>query len=463
MGLGGGTPPRPARAGARAAAPGAPTALLAALWLLLFAARPLQAARVPGGPAAPRHALRTRPAGGRAAPTQQPWLQPLQPQPRPQPPQPLQPPPLFTETELLGLRAAARRADPVAAPRRPSGAAAPSAAAAAAPAAAPEFDPALARTLAALQSVAYCPPSTAAAVKAWTCGRCGGAPGFSPSFTHFDEAWDLSGFAGHLPEYNAKVLVFRGTDSTSWSNWVENMRAWRTDGQYQVPGAPKGLLIHSGFMVMWNASSMAAAFRGAYARLLVAHPRGPTFVVGHSMGGAPRRGKEGWGGGGGVGPGAGGLCGWCGCRRPRRVCLASALFSLFTPSNPARPAAAPTHPPAGALAHLAALDLYSTFDPPDLRVFSFGSPRVGNQAFAAFFDEHVAQVRDEIGRGWGGPSPARASFSRAQRHATTRARPRARRLAARAPTRPRATGVALHARPRRRALRAAVAAGVPPH
>jgi hypothetical protein len=29
---------------------------------------------------------------------------------------------------------------------------------------------------------------------------------------------------------NAKVIVFRGTDSSSWYNWAENMRAWRTGG-----------------------------------------------------------------------------------------------------------------------------------------------------------------------------------------------------------------------------------------
>lgn len=123
--------------------------------------------------------------------------------------------------------------------------------------------------------------------------------------------------------------MFRGTDSSSWYNWIENMRAWRTDATYPVPGAPKAMRIHSGFLILWNSSSMATTFKAAYANLLAAHPTGPTFVVGHSMG--------------------------------------------------------------GALAHLCALDLRAAFDPQDLRVFTFGSPRVGNGVFADFFDEHVAQ------------------------------------------------------------------------
>ncbi|GBF94141.1 alpha beta-hydrolase [Raphidocelis subcapitata] len=190
------------------------------------------------------------------------------------------------------------------------------------------FDPARARLLATLQSIAYC--SDPDAVADWTCTRCASVPGFIPRVVHFDAAWDLSGFAGYLPSLDAKVVVFRGTDSSSLTNWAENMRAWRTDAAYPMPGAPRAMRIHSGFMVMWNASSMAATFKDAYARLLAAHPRGPTFVLGHSMG--------------------------------------------------------------GALAHLAAMDLRLAFDPPDLRVYTFGAPRVGNAAFSQFFDAHVAEA-----------------------------------------------------------------------
>ena len=230
---------------------------------------------------------------------------------------------VFDAAALDALRSAAAR-DAAAAgrwrpPRPPS-----SIAAASAP-----LDPERARLFATLQSIAYC--GDAAAVADWSCTRCRTVPGgFVTAVAHFDAAWDLSGYAGYLPALDAKVLVFRGTDSGSWANWVENLRAYRVDAAYPLPGAPRGLRLHGGFWAMWNASSLAATFTAAYARLAAAHPRGPTFVVGHSMG--------------------------------------------------------------GALAHLCALDLRVLFDPDDLRVLTFGAPRVGNAPFAQFFEAHVAEA-----------------------------------------------------------------------
>lgn len=190
------------------------------------------------------------------------------------------------------------------------------------------FDPERARQLAQLQSISYC--AGLDDVMAWNCSRCSAVPGFQPHLVHFDEAWDLLGYAGYWPAANAKVLVFRGTDSSSWYNWAENMRAWRTDASYPVPGAPKALRIHSGFLVLWNASSMAATFKAGFGELLAKHPDGPTILLGHSMG--------------------------------------------------------------GALAHLAALDLKIGFGLRDVRVVTFGSPRVGNAVFASFFGEHVSEA-----------------------------------------------------------------------
>jgi hypothetical protein len=151
-------------------------------------------------------------------------------------------PTVFTPAGLGALRAAGAAAAAAAHPSRPS---------TTAPSprdGAPPFDPDRARLLASLQSIAYC--ADADAVLHWTCARCRGVPGFVPFLAHVDSAWDLSGYAGYLPSLGAKVLVFRGTDSSSWSNWVENMRAWRTDAAFPLPGAPPALRLHSGFLVM---------------------------------------------------------------------------------------------------------------------------------------------------------------------------------------------------------------------
>lgn len=63
--------------------------------------------------------------------------------------------------------------------------------------------------------------------------------------TVYDIGWDLFAFAGYFPRLDANVVVFRGTDSKSIYNWVENMRYWRSDFNLPIPGA-KGAMVHSG-------------------------------------------------------------------------------------------------------------------------------------------------------------------------------------------------------------------------
>lgn len=190
------------------------------------------------------------------------------------------------------------------------------------------FDPERAAQLAQLQSIAYC--ANLDAVADWSCTRCAVVPGFQTHIVHFDEAWDLLAYVGYWPATNAKVVVFRGTDSSSWYNWAENMRAWRTDTTYPVPGAPKALRIHSGFLVLYNSSSMASTIKTALGELMQTHPEGPLFVLGHSMG--------------------------------------------------------------GALAQLAALDLKIAHGLKDVKVYTFGAPRLGNSVFSDFFNEHVTEA-----------------------------------------------------------------------
>jgi hypothetical protein len=90
------------------------------------------------------------------------------------------------------------------------------------------FDPLKAQKLAQLQSISYC--AALQDVATWNCTRCAQLPDFQPHLVHFDASWDLLGYIGYWPSMNAKVIVFRGTDSSSWYNWAENMRAWRTGG-----------------------------------------------------------------------------------------------------------------------------------------------------------------------------------------------------------------------------------------
>ncbi|PSC76800.1 alpha beta-hydrolase [Micractinium conductrix] len=175
-------------------------------------------------------------------------------------------------------------------------------------------------------AISYC---NASSIAAWNCSRCDGmSAGVTPEEVVFDDAWDLQGYVGWSEPLQAIVIAFRGTDSHSIYNWVQNMRTWRTDLALGYPGAPKGALVHGGFFYSYNSSALAANVSSAVQRLLAAHPGAPIYATGHSMG--------------------------------------------------------------GALATLCALDMKLNLGATDVRLYTFGSPRVGNAIFAQWFEEQIA-------------------------------------------------------------------------
>jgi len=190
---------------------------------------------------------------------------------------------------------------------------------------------ATAAALARINSVAYC---GRASVLAWNCSRCRDsfAGAFDVEAAVYDAGWDLFAFAGYSRALGAPVVAFKGTDSRSVYNWAENMRYWRSDLPLPVPGAD-GSLVHTGFYASWNSSALAPNLTAAAGRLVDRFPGRPLYVVGHSLG--------------------------------------------------------------AALATVAAVDMKSrleaerrreseSFRPLDVRLVTFGSPRVGNAAFASF-------------------------------------------------------------------------------
>jgi hypothetical protein len=179
---------------------------------------------------------------------------------------------------------------------------------------------ATAAKLARLVSAAYCPRPT---VANWSCVRCAAGSGpLDVTAVVYDATWDLFAYAGYSHALAASVIAFRGTDSRSIYNWAENMRYWRTDLPLPLPGAA-GAMVHTGFFVSWNGSALAPNLTAAAAALVAAHPAAPLYVAGHSLG--------------------------------------------------------------AALATVAAVDIAARLPPgADVRLVTFGSPRVGNAAFASF-------------------------------------------------------------------------------
>lgn len=188
----------------------------------------------------------------------------------------------------------------------------------------PELDMAVAMDAGRLASIAYC--SRPDLLAAWNCTRCAAIPSFQPHRVVYDPIWDVAGYVGYHPGWKAVVLSFRGTDSSNWGNWAENMRAWRTDHMYPEPGFPHAL-IHAGFYSLWTASSMQGAMTAAVSELMAAHPGSRLVATGHSMG--------------------------------------------------------------GALAQLAGLELKFAHNASRVTVFTFGAPRVGNLAYQQLFNLYI--------------------------------------------------------------------------
>ncbi|KAK9808570.1 hypothetical protein WJX73_010249 [Symbiochloris irregularis] len=188
----------------------------------------------------------------------------------------------------------------------------------------------MARTMARYTSVVYCKDEN---IMAWNCSRCNErAAAFSTFSTIEDAAWDLKAYTGWSPSLPGIVVAFRGTDSHSVGNWVENMRYWRTDFKVPYPGAD-GSKVHTGFFSSYNFSNLQPNVSTAVGAMLEQHPGADVYIMGHSMG--------------------------------------------------------------AAVATICAIDVKFTFDLPRERVhlYTFGSPRVGNDVFARFVS---TQIRDSI-------------------------------------------------------------------
>lgn len=235
----------------------------------------------------------------------------------------------------------------------------------------------VAREVAKLVAASYCNVDT---LSHWNCTRC--HDDFVLKRVVFDPLWDLLAFVGWSHTLDGIVVSFRGTDSRSYYNWAENMRTWRTDLALSYDGIPAHALVHGGFFYSYNSSYLAPNLTDAVAELV-----------------AEKKAKaRGWHGGGDGG------C-WdidddntrrtlLGIERGKRHRSSRGGTASSNSTVAAGNATSPTvfvsgHSLGGALATLCALDLKTTLNLTDVRVVSFGSPRVGNYVFAQWFEREI--------------------------------------------------------------------------
>ncbi|KAI0057779.1 alpha/beta-hydrolase [Artomyces pyxidatus] len=173
---------------------------------------------------------------------------------------------------------------------------------------------------------AYCAPS---AISNWGCGdACNALPGFQPTLTGGDGNDVQYFFVGYWPAKSAVVVAHQGTDPTQLlSDLTDLTIAQEALNPKLFPGVPSGVEVHSGFAN--EHAQTAAAILTEVKRLMKLHSSTSVILVGHSLGGA----------------------------------LAE-LDSLFMKLNL----------PAGTA----------------IKAVTYGTPRVGNPAYATYFDSQVS-------------------------------------------------------------------------
>lgn len=209
-----------------------------------------------------------------------------------------------------------------------------------------------------LVAATYCSPLH---LEYWNCSRC--SERFELERVVFDPLWDLLGFVGWSDDLDGIVISFRGTDSHSYYNWVENMRTWRTDLSLSYEGMPAQALVHGGFFYSYNASYLAGNVTEAVSRIIEKRAR-------HTRGA---------GGGSGRGWDQGML--YSSSRMEETLHERENMPTIFVSG----------HSLGAALATFCALEMKLVLGIEDVRVFTFGSPRVGNSIFAEWYRQTIPQ------------------------------------------------------------------------
>lgn len=192
-----------------------------------------------------------------------------------------------------------------------------------------EFDYNISKLMADFSSIAYC--SNHSLFSLWGCDRCQIIPEFLVARYLWNEEWDTSGYAGYYPPLNAKVVAFKGTDSDDLKNWMENLQFTKHMIRLDIdfPGF-SDIRVHNGFSKTWAFGLRDDMLEAVNDLINRYGAEGPLYITGHSSG--------------------------------------------------------------AAFAQLAAFTFKALLDLPDIRLYTFGSPRVGNDKFASTLPKMVTEI-----------------------------------------------------------------------
>ncbi|XP_047332396.1 lipase-like isoform X2 [Impatiens glandulifera] len=159
----------------------------------------------------------------------------------------------------------------------------------------------------------------------WTCSRCKETKGFEMIELIVDVKHCLQAFVGFAKSLNAVIIAFRGTQLRSIQNWITDLDWCLSDINYQDTPEAK---VHRGFYSAYHDTTIRPAVVNAVRKANELYGENiNVFVTGHSMG--------------------------------------------------------------GAMASFCALDLEMTGKAKNIKVYTYGMPRIGNGEFATFYTQHV--------------------------------------------------------------------------
>ncbi|KAI0248632.1 alpha/beta-hydrolase, partial [Lactifluus subvellereus] len=174
---------------------------------------------------------------------------------------------------------------------------------------------------------AYCSPDI---IVGWQCGdACSALPGFVPTLTGGDGNSIQFFYIGFWPDQSAVVVAHQGTNPLKLMSVLTDLSvAFMAPDPNLFPNVPNGVQVHSGFAI--EHQKTARQILAEVVRLLAKHSSTHVILTGHSLGGA--------------------------------LAELDALFMKF-------------NLPAGTT----------------IRGVTLGTPRVGNEAWATFFDSQVSE------------------------------------------------------------------------
>ncbi|KAJ3476600.1 hypothetical protein NLI96_g11047 [Meripilus lineatus] len=134
-----------------------------------------------------------------------------------------------------------------------------------------------------LARAAYCPSNL---VSGWNCGEaCRGIPGFQTTLTGGDGNAVQLYFVGYWPSQNSVVVAHQGTDPTQFLSLLTDANIiQRNLNSNLFPGISSSIYVHSGFADQHEET--ASTILTEVKRLISSKGATTVTLVGHSLGGA---------------------------------------------------------------------------------------------------------------------------------------------------------------------------------